>query len=399
MAANKINTNLNIVKDSYTSDGVVLFTSYAMNKCSLVFENLNIKFSERADVINKLMALDGELVRNDFEIAASYTYIVLESDDFLITIDLFINIKKCKINLYHNSYSKAKPLFDLISSYKDKQDNVFVSILSYFQNSAMSLISREDIKDMDDFSIDSEEYYPYLNVNELFRQYSMSDGNILLLCGIPGTGKTRLGDLYMKYLLDNYESEDNSIGLEEEEDTSIGVCYVKNEEILARDDFWNELKDNEISMVFLDDLDYGLLPRTQQVNSEIDSNKNKFISHLLSFTDGIFEEGSKTKFIITTNRNVSEIDKAVLRKGRTFDIIQLRELTLDEARGIWLKSDLSESDFNLRFNKPKVLQADLGSAIKSMIASMQKDKPLKPYILEEGISLYNRTLNSKKIGV
>jgi SpoVK/Ycf46/Vps4 family AAA+-type ATPase len=47
----------------------------------------------------------------------------------------------------------------------------------------------ENIKVKDDFNYNSLAYYPFLDAEEMFKQYTMSDSNILLLCGKPGVGK------------------------------------------------------------------------------------------------------------------------------------------------------------------------------------------------------------------
>jgi SpoVK/Ycf46/Vps4 family AAA+-type ATPase len=270
------------------------------------------------------------------------------------------------------------------------------------------------IKVLSDFEYNSLDYYPFLDTEELFNQYSMSDSNILLLSGKPGTGKTKLGDAYMKFLLEKSKNDiedkpilkNNNItntNVPEEMTISynegVKVAYVKNEEILASDIFWNVLREENFHLVFLDDLDYSLIPRTQNISSTEDIQKNKFISNLLSFTDGIFETGNLTKFIITSNRSIKEIDTAILRKGRTFDILSLRELTKEEALYIWESKGLSEEEYKKRFHTSNVLQADLGSAIGTLLKAKENNVTLKSYIKEENISIYNEFKNPGKIGL
>lgn len=181
----------------------------------------------------------------------------------------------------------------------------------------------------------------------------------------------------------------------------IAVVYVKNENVLSTDEFWNQLKSSEYQLVILDDLDYALLPRTQAVSSGEDVSKNAFISQLLSFTDGIFENGNNTKFIITTNRDVSEIDTAVLRKGRTFDILNLRYLTPAESLVIWTDEyNLEKEEFMKIFgDRTEIPASDLGAYAKDLISARAMGVQTKPYILEDGISQYKTLKTETKIGM
>ena len=414
MQKNKPQTVVSVIKDAYSTDHQALFSSYALNKFSLVFEELKIKYEDVDAVIKAIMEYDKDLVRTDFPITIFYDFYVLESEKCMITFDSYDNKKKVQINYYFHSYEESKAIFDIIQSFRDQDNEVFVSVSSFFLDVSNKLKSTPSIKVASDFNYNSLDYYPYIDAEEMFSQYMLSDSNILLLSGTPGTGKTKLGDAFMKYLLDstNIElKEKKSKVVESHEDTlvemeittkeseGVKIAYIKNEEILSQDLFWNTLKEEEYSLVFLDDLDYSLLPRTQNISTSEDIQKNKFISNLLSFTDGIFENGNKTKFIITTNKEVKDIDTAVLRKGRTFDILQLRELKHEEAGKIWLSKGLGIEDFNEEFKDEKVLQADLGSLISISLKAKEKKISIVPYIKEEGISLYSRAKNPKKLGL
>jgi len=404
---------IKVLRDAYTSDHQVMFSSYVIDRFSLTFEDLKIKTEDLENVIDKIKEVDKNLVRTDFPISAFYDFHILESDNNLITFDSYDNKKRISINYYFNSYTDSKVIFDIIQSFQDKDDEIFVTINSLSLDEQRKIKNIENKKVKSDFNYNSLAYYPYIDTVEMFKQYMISDSNILLLCGTPGTGKTRLGDCFMKYLLD--ESEDDitlsnaktkKISLDEDDiymsetNKGVKVAYIKNEEILATDELWNILKEDEYNLVFLDDLDYSLLPRTQQISSSEDIQKNKFISNLLSFTDGIFESGNKTKFIITSNRPVENIDTAVLRKGRTFDILELRKLKNEEAKNIWLSNGLDEELFYKEIGRDKeVLQADLGTTISMIIKAKAKNIEVKPYIKENGISLYSKVKNPKKIGL
>ena len=408
----KPQTVVNVTKDSYTTDHQVLFSAYALNKFNLTFEDLKIKYKDIDKVISNIMKIDKNIIRMDFPISIFYDFVVLESEDYLITFDSYENKKKISICFYFNSYKESKEIFDVIQSFQDKDDEVFVSIGSYYYDGQKQLKVTENIKIKDDFEYNNHEYYPYLDVQEMFKQYVLSDSNILLLAGKAGSGKTKLGESFMKYLLESSdielinkietidEDDESSVDVVTNESEGVKVAYIKNEDILADDLFWNSLREEEFHLVFLDDLDYSLLPRTQNISTSEDIQKNKFISNLLSFTDGIFNNTSnKTKFIVTTNREIGDIDTAVLRKGRTFDILQLRELKKDEALKIWLNSGLDKETFDKEFQTENILQSDLGSSISMKIKLKTQHIVSTNYLLEDNISIYNKYKKSKKIGL
>jgi ABC-type multidrug transport system fused ATPase/permease subunit len=276
-----INTELRVIKDSYSSDAQSLFSSYAMNKHNLVFESLKIKYKDLHKLIADIEKTYPGTENNYFPISIFYDFYVLEHEKFLITLDSYDNKKAVLINFYFNSYTESQHIFKMIKQYEDKDDDLYVSITSYYMDQSKNIKNSESIKVLDDFNLNLD-YYPYLDTNEMFKQYLMSDGNLLILCGAPGVGKSKLGDLYMKYLLEHIDTEDiriteisdtNSPGSNDDFPEGVQVAYIKNEEILARDEIWNDFKDNEFNLVFLDDLDYGLLPRTQNIASGVELHK------------------------------------------------------------------------------------------------------------------------------
>ena len=414
MASNKVN----IEKNEQTSLVEVMFSDYVLDRYNVGLTEINLKFKELPNILKDIKKFN--LKEYKFNLGLYYTFIVLENENMMVAMDIHENRESILASLFFNNYEIGQELFNALKKYEDLDSELFVSIEDYYLSNNGAIKSSMSTKTKKDFQGTKSFYYPYLKTDELFKQYELSDSNILVLCGKPGIGKTRLTNFYMKYLLDNLEkgsfkkqpSEENKIdailnGLGDDEDISIyndegiDVCYVKNEDVLSMDEFWVTLKTSFFDLVILDDLDYALLPRTQEVSSGEDVKKNKFLSQFLSFTDGIFEEGNRTKFIITTNREVKDIDSAVLRKGRTFDILELRDLKKHEAREIWKKEGLDDDLFLEKFSDENgnILQSDLGSEVEITKKSIEKNISLEPYIKEEGISLYNKIKNPKKIGL
>jgi SpoVK/Ycf46/Vps4 family AAA+-type ATPase len=176
----------------------------------------------------------------------------------------------------------------------------------------------------------------------------------------------------------------------------ITVVYVKSTDVLVNDKFWRELEKHEADFCIIDDLDYMLTKRDSEVTNAEDQKKNDFLNQFLSFTDGV--EKHKTKFIITTNQKYDDIDSALLRKGRLFDILELRQLDHKEALNIWLDNELSETDFNELFTAHEVLPAELGSEIAKRL-NTRISTATDSYLKEDGISKVLKAGRAKKIGI
>ncbi len=287
--------------------------------------------------------------------------------------------------LYTNILAKSEKIshdvFQFLKHYESIDDDIEVFLTSFYMDGSQinSSVKSYTIKDYEHVN---SKYYPYIDTDIMFEQFLTNKENILILCGKPGTGKTSLSTQLLKYTLLN----PSKMPYKKDDHLYLNVAYVKNTEVLCDDGFWRSLSAKEFDLVILDDLDYFLTSRSQEIQSQDDINRNKFINQFLSFTDGV--EQNNTKFIITTNQPFSDIDNALLRKGRLFDILELRDLKNKEAKEIW-ESELSEK-FTYEGN---VLQADLGSDIQKKLNNKMTQKA---YLKEKEISKINKT--SKKVG-
>lgn len=236
--------------------------------------------------------------------------------------------------------------------------------ISYFFYEKNNISAKNIRKSMKDFQYISEVIYPWIDIKKLTEEFLCSKENILILTWEAWVGKTTL----VKYIIHGMVSSQDSI---------TNIAYCKDENMVRDDNFWIQLSAeyDGYNMLILDDFDHGLSPRDDK------KEDNSFVSKLLSFSDGIFD--NNVKIIITTNREISSIDKALVRPWRCFDILKLRPLKNQEALSIWKSMWLDEWVFQGKFwNAEIVRQALLMSEISATKTDSNRD-----YLLEDWISV------------
>ena len=306
------------------------------------------------------------------------------------------NISGNNHGIYITSFSKtlkdAVELYNILKQFDPPSEENEVRFQT-FLSTPNGIDTKYNFYKAETYSDINDRYYPYLDINVLFEQFFGNKESILICCGEPGVGKSKLSTHALKYCLANIKKLPNKCDHEilDDEYTTVNVAYVKSTEILADDSFWYNLSENNYDLVILDDLDFFLTSRNNEINTREDEIKNVFVSHLLSFTDGV--QDNKTKFIITSNQPFEGIDEALLRKGRLFDILELRKLTKKEALEIWRSEGLDDESFKKCNFANTILQADLGSEIQKR---QNTEVKICPYLLENNISKINTT--SKKLG-
>jgi hypothetical protein len=152
-------------------------------------------------------------------------------------------------------------------------------------------------------------HYPYLDeyggVKGFFDAYMKSEASILILSGSPGTGKTSL--------IKDFICSRN-----------LKTIVTYDEKILADESFFIEFLTNEKDdLLVIEDAELILTSRADA--------GNKLMSKLLGVSDGLVRLFNK-KIIFTTNESrIQKFDQAILRPGRCFKMINVRELSYDEA--------------------------------------------------------------------
>lgn len=148
--------------------------------------------------------------------------------------------------------------------------------------------------------------YPYIEggLDNFIDDFKDSTENILILLGMPGTGKST----FLKYLLSRMERD---------------AIVTYDTKILEKDYFFGEFMSGENGVLIMEDADAFLEAR---------STGNVLMHKFLNVGDGLVSAPNK-KIIFTTNLDSTDnIDKALMRPGRCFSVVNFRALTQAEAK-------------------------------------------------------------------
>jgi hypothetical protein len=154
-----------------------------------------------------------------------------------------------------------------------------------------------------------EEMYPFLKGESLgnyYDRYMESSANILLLIGPPGTGKTT----FIRGLLAH-------------RDASAIVTYDAG--ILEKDGFFARFIEDDTSVMVLEDSDAFLKSR---------SDGNTMMHRFLNVGDGLVTTKGKKMIFSTNLPSIRDIDSALVRPGRCFDIVTFEQLSVEEAHAL-----------------------------------------------------------------
>jgi hypothetical protein len=150
------------------------------------------------------------------------------------------------------------------------------------------------------------EMYPFLNGESLesyYDRYMSSSANILLLIGPPGTGKTT----FIRGLLAH---------------RSCSAIVTYDAGILEKDGFFARFIEDDSEVMVLEDSDAFLKSR---------SDGNTMMHRFLNVGDGLVTTKGKKMIFSTNLPSIRDIDSALVRPGRCFDIVHFDQLNAEQA--------------------------------------------------------------------
>ncbi|WP_276480608.1 AAA family ATPase [Paraflavitalea pollutisoli] len=224
----------------------------------------------------------------------------------------------CKIFYAQSLEVSTAEMVAFIRGFKERQRrkpleiNLIVKSGNYLELKAME-IKRTKL-DLDLFYEDD-----FKPVDELIRQRlnQKDDKGIVLLHGVPGSGKTT----YLRYLIGKIKKKVLFLS------PNIATC-------ITDPDFIDLLIDNPNCVVVIEDAENVIMDRR--------TNPQSTVSNLLNISDGLLADFLNVQLICTFNSSVTLIDQALTRKGRLIARYEFGKLGVQKAQRLaqHLKQDI-----------------------------------------------------------
>lgn len=160
--------------------------------------------------------------------------------------------------------------------------------------------------------------YPWLpkDIDSYIDDYLNSSASVLILIGPPGTGKTS----FIKNLIHRSGGDAK-------------VTY--DEKVMSSDGIFASFIEDDQRFMIMEDADAFLKSR---------ADGNTMMHRFLNVSDGLVSAEGK-KLVFSTNLpSVRDIDEALMRPGRCFDVVEFRPLTRAEATKVTRAIDVPLPD-------------------------------------------------------
>lgn len=212
------------------------------------------------------------------------------------------------INYGRENYGFADTLIKELVEFKlpEKKEDFEMNIITFSTNGLE--LKQLEIKPT---VLDIDLYYndDFKSVDEVIRERltRQNDKGIVLLHGMPGTGKTT----YLRHLIGELKKK---------------VLFVSPSVAgnLTNPEFLDILIDNPNSVLIIEDAENIMMDRKY--------NSDSSVSNLLNLSDGLLSDCLNVQIICTFNSSLSLIDSALMREGRLIARYEFGKLGIPKAQ-------------------------------------------------------------------
>lgn len=244
-----------------------------------------------------------QIARQEFDAVTQLD--TLNIHNFFLESGVLINVSNESTMLYFTEQNRNEALgiFEQVKNYKIKRKKTTEISLITMTKSGLETQEIAIKKPKIDFSLHYNEDFFTIH-KAIVKNINKSNTNgLYLFHGHPGTGKTT----YIRYLIHHLHKK---------------VIFLSTKmagelDNVAMTPF---LLQNRNAVIVIEDAEELITSR--------DEVRNSNLSMLLNLTDGLMGESLGIQIVATFNTNVTNIDKALLRKGRLSTIYEFKPLTL-----------------------------------------------------------------------
>lgn len=156
----------------------------------------------------------------------------------------------------------------------------------------------------------NDDFKPVYNEIVKFLDQKNRKSGVIILNGIPGTGKTSLIRHIVSEIPGRYIVISNSMGAR-----------------ISQSEFISFLMEHKNSIFILEDCEAVVMDREL-------TGFNNAVAAILNMADGLMSDIFNGKFICTFNTDIAKIDKALLRRGRCYGNYEFKKLNAKKAQAL-----------------------------------------------------------------
>jgi hypothetical protein len=233
-----------------------------------------------------------------------FTTIILMKENCLVEL----GSSYCEVLHTHEDYEMANALIKEVSRFKrrEKKKKFEINLIAK-ETYGLDLKSMEIKKTKLNLDLFYEDDFKEVDKTIQERLAKKNDKGIVLLHGLPGSGKTT----YLRYLIGRLKKK---------------VLFVSpaiaNE--IMNPELMDLLIDNPDSVLIIEDAENIIMDRKYSSSSSV--------SNLLNISDGLLADFLNVQLICTFNSSLTMVDSALVRKGRLIAKYEFGKLSIEKAK-------------------------------------------------------------------